>query len=317
MDRMIAFMRKGRDYMSKIMVAGFVQMETIVKVEALPVPYRQFESTPELVDTEIGGAGFNEAMALKWLGDEVDFMSMVARNMSRRQIEAYLKTNEVDLSTDYVLPMLDGMPTSVILYCKGKKQTFEDVKDIRHVEYEYELLERQIQDKDMVLMSNCNFCRPIIGLAEKYNVPLAVHVRSMRAEKIANKEDFLKAADILYISDDDLENDHYECIQECREKYDPEIVIMGIGDKGAILYTKEDNSVIEYKPVKTTEIVNTIGAGNALFSAFVHYYAKTKDAKDAIKNALLFASYKIGFVGTSNGFMTEAQIEQWKKLIWA
>ena len=92
---------------------------------------------------------------------------------------------------------------------------------------------------------------------------------------------------------------------------------MGIGDKGAILYTKEDNSVIEYKPVKTTEIVNTIGAGNALFSAFVHYYAKTKDAKDAIKNALLFASYKIGFVGTSNGFMTEAQIEQWKKLIWA
>ncbi len=309
-------MRKGRDCMSKIMVAGFVQMETIVKVEELPVPYKQFESTPDLVDTEIGGAGFNEAMALKWLGDEVDFMSMVARNMSRRQIDAYLKTNEVDLRTDYVLPMLDGMPTSVILYCRGKKQTFEDVKDIRHVDYEFELLERQIQDKDMVLMSNCNFCRPIIGLAKKYSKPLAVNVRSMRAEKIANKEDFLKAADILYISDDDLESDHYDCIQECREKYDPEIIIMGIGDKGVILYTKADNSVIEYKPVKTTEIVNTIGAGNALFSAFIHYYVKTKDAKESIKNALLFASYKIGFVGTSNGFMTEAQIEQWKKLIW-
>ena len=112
----IASMRKGRDCMSKIMVAGFVQMETIVKVEDLPVPYKQFESTPDLVDTEIGGAGFNEAMALKWLGDEVDFMSMVARNMSRHQIEAYLKKNDVDLKTDYVLPIVDGMPTSVILY---------------------------------------------------------------------------------------------------------------------------------------------------------------------------------------------------------
>lgn len=302
--------------MSKIMVAGFVQMETIVKVEALPVPYKQFESIPDLVDTEIGGTGFNEAMALKWLGDEVDFMSMVARNMSRHQIDAYLKTNDVDLKTDYVLPKLEGMPTSVILYCKGKKQTFEDVKDIRHVDYEFELLERQIQDKDMVLMSNCNFCRPLIGLAKKYQKPIAVNVRSMRAEKIANKEDFLAAADILYISDDDLENDHYDCIRECKEKYDPEIIIMGIGEKGVILYTKEDNSMIEYKPVKTTEIVNTIGAGNALFSSFLHYYAKTRDAKEAIKNALLFASYKIGFVGTSNGFMTEAQIEQWKKLIW-
>ncbi len=302
--------------MSKFMVAGFVQMETIIKVEALPVPYKQFESIPDLVNSGIGGAGFNEAMALKWLGNEVDFMSMVARNMSRRQIEAYLKTFDVNLKTDYVLPMLDGMPTSVILYCKGKKQTFEDVKDIRHVEYDYDLLESRIQDKDMILMSNCNFCRPIIGLAKKYQKPIAVNVRSMRSEKIANKEDFLAAADILYISDDDLESDHYDCIKECREKYNPEIVIMGIGDKGVILYTKEDNSVIEYRPVKTNEIVNTIGAGNALFSSFMHYYVKTKNAKEAIKNALLFASYKIGFVGTSNGFMTEEQIEQWKKLIW-
>ncbi|MDE6362742.1 MAG: carbohydrate kinase family protein [Lachnospiraceae bacterium] len=302
--------------MSKFMVAGFVQMETIVKVETLPVPYKQFESIPDLVNSGIGGAGFNEAMALKWLGNEVDFMSMVSRSMSRRQIEAYLKTYDVDLKTDYVLPKLDGMPTSVILYSRGMKQTFEDVKDIRHVEYDYDLLESRIQDKDMILMSNCNFCRPIIGLAKKYQKPIAVNVRSMRAEKIANKEDFLAAADVLYISDDDLESDHYDCIKECKEKYDPEIVIMGIGDKGVILYTKEDNSMIEYRPVKTNEIVNTIGAGNALFSSFMHYYVKTKNAKEAIKNALLFASYKIGFVGTSNGFMTEEQIEQWKKLIW-
>ena len=302
--------------MSKFMVAGFVQFETIVKVDKLPLPYKQFESIPETINTDIGGAGFNEAMVLRWLGNEVDFMSMVARNLSKRQIDAYLKRNEVDLSTDYVLPMLDGMPTSVILYCNGEKQTFEDVKDIRHVEYDFELLESHVQDKDMVVMSNCNFCRPIIGLAQKYNKPIALNVRSMRADKIAPKEDFMKAADILYISDDDIECDPYDIVNDCRNKYDPKILIMGLGNKGVILYTKEDNSVLEYKPVKTNEIVNTVGAGNALFSAFIHYYAKTKNAKESIKNALLFASYKIGFVGTSNGFMTEQQIEQWKRLIW-
>lgn len=302
--------------MSKFMVAGFVQFETIVKVDKLPLPYKQFESIPETINTDIGGAGFNQAMALRWLGNEVDFMSMVARNLSKRQIDAYLKRNEVDLSTDYVLPMLDGMPTSVILYCNGEKQTFEDVKDIRHVEYDFELLESHIQDKDMVVMSNCNFCRPIIGLAQKYNKPIALNVRSMRADKIAPKEDFMKAADILYISDDDIECDPYDIVNDCRNKYDSKILIMGLGNKGVILYTKEDNSVLEYKPVKTNEIVNTVGAGNALFSAFIHYYAKTKNAKESIKNALLFASYKIGFVGTSNGFMTEQQIEQWKRLIW-
>ena len=244
-------------------------------------------------------------------------MNMVAKNMSRTQIHAYLEENEVNLSTEYVLQKLDGMPTSVVLYkTSGKKQIFEDVKDIRTVEYDIDVFERQIQDKDMVLISNCNFCRPILGLAKKYNKPIALNVRSMRAEKIANKEDFLAAADIVYISDDDLEGDPYDCIDECKKKYDPEIIIMGLGAKGVILYMREDNSVIEYKPVKTYEVVNTVGAGNAMFSSFLHYYMKTKDARDAIKNALLFVSYKISFVGTSNGFMTEEQIEQWRKLIW-
>jgi ribokinase len=298
------------------MVAGFVQLETIVKVDGFPLPYKQFESIADNINTNIGGAGFNEAMALRWLGNDVDFMSMVARHMSRRQIEAYLKINDVNLSTNYVLPLLEGMPTSVILYSKGKKQIFEDVKDIRSVEYDLDILESRIQDKDMVLISNCNFCRPIIGLAKKYNKPLAVNVRSIRDDRIVRKEDFLSAADILYLRDDDIEGEPYEYINKCVEKYNNEIIIMGVGDKGAILYTREDGSYLEYKPVKTNEIVNTIGAGNALFSAFLHYYLKTKDAKESIKNALLFASYKIGFEGTSNGFMTEEQIAQWKALIW-
>ncbi len=302
--------------MSKFMVAGFVQLETIVTVDELPLPYKEFESIPDSVNSGIGGAGFNEAMALRWLGDDVDFMSMIARSMSRRQVQAQLKMADVELNTDYVLPTLDGMPTAVILYAKGKKQTFEDVKDIRNVQYDEELFESQIQDKDMVLISNCNFCRPVLKLAKKYNKPLALNVRSMRAEKIANKEDFLEAADIVYISDDDIDGDPYDCIDECRRKYNTEIIIMGLGSRGVILYTREDNSVLEYNSVKTHEIVNTVGVGNAIFSAFLHYYVKTGDAKDAIKNALLFASYKMSFVGTSNGFMTEEQIEQWRKLIW-
>jgi ribokinase len=298
------------------MVAGLVQFETIVKVEELPLPYVQFDSLPDIINAGMGGAGFNEAMALKWLGDDVDFMSMVARNMPRRQIEANMKINNIRMSTEYVLPMLDGMPSSVILYSKGKRQVFEDLKDIRTVEYDYDIFEQRIQDKDMVVISSNNFCRPLIELSKKYNKPLAVNMRSMRDDKITYKEDFLKGADIIYISDNDLENDYYEVVKRCSENYNAEVIIMGIGEKGTLLYTRKDNSFIEYKPVKTTEIVNTIGAGNALFSSFLHYYVKTGNARDSIKNALLFASYKIGFVGTSNGFLTEEQIEQWKRLIW-
>ncbi len=302
--------------MSRFMVAGFTQIETIVKVDEFPVPYMQFKSIPDMINTNIGGCGYNESMALKWLGNEVDFMSMIGKDLNKNEIYQKLMATGVDLDFKYVLPLLDDMPSSVILYHNGKKQIFEDVKDARTVAYDCDLFESRIQDKDMVLISSCNFCRPVMELAKKYHKPLAVNVRSMRKEKVVQKEDFLKAADILYISDDELDKDPYECIQECREKYNQEIIIIGIGSKGVILYTREDNSILEYKPVKTNEVINTVGAGNAMFSAFLHYYVKTGDAKEAIKNALLFASYKIGFIGTSNGFMTEEQIEQWRQLIW-
>ena len=92
--------------------------------------------------------------------------------------------------------------------------------------------------------------------------------------------------------------------------------LLGQGAAGVILYDKEKNIIAHYDTVKTNEIVNTVGAGNALFSCFLHFYNKTHDSVFAVKNALLFASYKIGFMGTSNGFMSESQISQWRNLIW-
>ena len=82
------------------------------------------------------------------------------------------------------------------------------------------------------------------------------------------------------------------------------------------MFDKSKNLRAHYNTVKTNEVVNTIGAGNALFACFLHYYMETGDSVNAIKNALLFASYKIGYMGTSNGFMTTDQLDQWRNLIW-
>ena len=45
--------------MSRFLVAGFIQIETIVKVDKLPVPYSYFTSVPDMIHTDLGGAGYN------------------------------------------------------------------------------------------------------------------------------------------------------------------------------------------------------------------------------------------------------------------
>ena len=51
-------------------------------------------------------------------------------------------------------------------------------------------------------------------------------------------------------------------------------------------------------------IINTIGAGDALFSSFVHVFSETNDPYLAIQKAVVFASYKIGEPGAAQGFLT-------------
>nr|HRC75190.1 PfkB family carbohydrate kinase [Kouleothrix sp.] len=56
-------------------------------------------------------------------------------------------------------------------------------------------------------------------------------------------------------------------------------------------------------------IVSTIGAGDALFSAFLHSYAAAPDPYAAIQRAIVFAGYKIGSIGAAEGFLSHAALE--------
>jgi ribokinase len=55
---------------------------------------------------------------------------------------------------------------------------------------------------------------------------------------------------------------------------------------------------------------NTIGAGDALFSSFVHVYLQTGDPYVAIQKAVVFASYKIGAVSAADGFLDAAALDR-------
>lgn len=301
--------------MGKFMVAGIVQKETIVRVDSIPLEYTGVTVKPDTIFTSVGGDAYNESLALQWLGNSVDFMTMIGKDEGMELINP--PGCEVKLVTDYVLPRLKDTPTAVVLYDNSRKQQiFEDIKDIRDVPYYLDIFWDRAARAEMLVVSNTNFCRPLMQIGKELRKPIAVNLRQYREEKVCYNEEFLRAADILYVSDDYLIEEPYEFVKSLAVKYRPTIMILGQGSNGVILYDRHKNIIAHYDTVKTHEVVSTVGAGNALFSCFLHFYNITHDAVYAIKNALLFASYKVGFIGTSNGFLREDEIHQWRNLIW-
>ena len=301
--------------MSKFLVAGVTQIETIVRVDHIPVDYAPLTSVQDSIFTAMGGDAYNESLALKWLGDEVCFMSIVGRNQDLSLINP--PDRKITLSTEYIIPQMKETPTEVVLYDKMRKQQiFEDLKDLRDNVYDMSMVAPIAESCDMLVLANANFCRPFARVAAEHKKPMAVNIRSYAQEKEKYNTDFLSHAKVLYFSDDTLTEDPYEFIDRISGTYGTEIIILGQGSEGLILFDRTQDLRVHYKTVKTNEVVNTIGAGNALFACFLHYYMETGDSVNAIKNALLFASYKIGYMGTSNGFMTTDQLDQWRNLIW-
>ena len=83
-----------------------------------------------------------------------------------------------------------------------------------------------------------------------------------------------------------------------------------MGGKGALMYVKSDDKFYELPAYKAPKIINTVGAGDSLFSAFIHFYAKGLNPVECLKRAQAFAAYKIGFDGASEGFADEKTIEE-------
>ena len=124
-----------------------------------------------------------------------------------------------------------------------------------------------------------------------------------------NRE-FMAAADILFLSDEAVGDDPYGFLAALEETYRTPIIVMGRGSKGALMYLREDDRFHEMPAAHVGDVVNTVGAGDALFSAFLHFYAKGLHPVEALRRAQIFAAAKIRVSGASKGFVTEQEVEQ-------
>lgn len=75
------------------------------------------------------------------------------------------------------------------------------------------------------------------------------------------------------------------------------------------MYLREENRIFALPAVQVGEIVNTVGAGDALFSGFLHHFAWGYRPLDALARAQVFASAKIRVSGAANGFPAEKEME--------
>ena len=292
----------------KILVAGLTNIETTLRIEGFPIAYNPVNYPYFGVASTVSGVGINLAKALTTLGDHVDLLSLTGRDMQYESVRKALAENGVE--TEHVLPLIKETPQSVILYDpQGKRQIYTDLKDIQEAVYPEDIALEAIKACDIAVLCNINYSRPLLAKAKKLGKPIATDVHVLKDIHDAYNSDYMRHANILFMSHEGITEDYESFARKVIGEYDNDILVIGLGSEGALLYVKKDGFIGRFKAVRTRPIINTIGAGDSLFSCFLHYYAKTSDPYLAIKHAIVFASWKIGEKGAAQGFLSEAELE--------
>ena len=295
--------------MSKILVAGLINVETTLKVDGFPLEYSPVSYPFFGINTTASGVGYNVAKALHTLGDDVKLLSLIGQDAPALVIRDAL--TQAGINAEFVLPELAQTPQSVILYDPaGRRAINTDLKNIQETIYPPAEFETALPWCDLAVICNINFARPFLQKAREAGKPVATDVHAIGQLDDTYNADFMAAANILFMSHERLPCEPEEWSRKVLEQYGPEIVVIGLGAEGVLLAVRQDNFVGRFPAVTTRPVVSTIGAGDALFSAFVHFYAHDRDPYTALRRAITFASWKIGVTGGADGFMTEAELLQ-------
>ncbi|MBA3872934.1 MAG: carbohydrate kinase family protein [Anaerolineae bacterium] len=296
--------------MSKILVAGLTNIEVTLKVDSFPIPYSPVLYPFHGINSGVSGVGFNVAKALTRLGDTVNYLSLVGKDAAQKLVKQAL--SDEDIRGKYVLDRLKHTPQSVVIYdSHGNRQINVDLKDIQDSIYPQVLFQQALEDCSMAVLTNINFARPFLETARRSGKLIATDVHAISDVEDPYNCDYMAAANILFMSHEQLPCSPEDWAKWMMHRFGTEIIVIGLGAHGALLAVKSDNFVERVPAVSVRPIISTIGAGDALFSSFVHYYQETNDPYESIRKAVVYASYKIGATSAADGFLSAQELDAW------
>ena len=295
--------------MGKIFVSGLLNIEHSLKVDSFPIEYSPIEYPFFGVNSTISGVGYNIYKALTTLGSEVDLYSIIGDDNNGSLIKTALIKEGVNVKHIKTLDD-EQTPESVIIYDKdGNRKIYCDLKNIQNTSLDPDDI--NYDEYSFAIITNINFNRALLPEFKKHGIKIVVDVHVLTDIDDPYNLEFMEYADFLFLPNEGYKGREYTFLQDIHDKYRNKLIIMGCGDQGAIGYYGEDRYSFYQKAVAPLGVSNTVGAGDALLSAFVHFWSKGYGDEASLKAAVTFAGLKISQSGGSNGFVDEETLKKY------
>ena len=277
--------------MNKIAVIGIVGNSVFLEVEK----FHEGGETVEAKSThfELGGKGFNQAVAAARYGAEVSFLAAVGAD-SIENVRSFLENEGIKATlskkeeqTAFAAIITDKNGSNRVTVYQGAQLSLSDVADF----------ENEIQNADILLLTNEvdeEINLKAIKIAKKYGVKVILNPAPARV------------SDSFILDNTDLftPNEH-----EMLGIEDKTNVIMTAGKRGCII--KEEKLTIP--AVNVAKAVDTTGAGDTFNGVLAAMLSNGASLSDAAKRANLASSIGVTRKYAVSSIPTKNEIEDFLK----
>lgn len=255
--------------MATVTVVGNANIETTIRVEGFPLAYQPTRFAPFGMASTVSAVGYNLTKALSTLGHTVRLASIIGPDLPGQLIQAQMQDLQLDLA--YLVPIAGATPQSTVLYdATGARMVITDLKDVLTCVYPPDLFQRAITGSDLVVLTNIAYCKPLLPIVQQAGTIIATDIHAVTHLDDPYHLPFLQHATILFLSGELLDVAHEMCADYLFAHYQTQIIVIGLGARGGYLAVR-DPVIRTYLPaVVTRPVVQTGGAGDALFAAFLH-----------------------------------------------
>ena len=277
--------------MSKVAVIGIVGNSVFLPVEKFHVGGETVEA--KSVHFELGGKGFNQAVAAARYGVSVSFLAAVGKDCYDT-VKEFLDNEKIDgtliekqENTAFAAIVTDAKGSNRVTVYQGAQLLAEDVA----------VFENAIKNADILLLNN--------EVAEEVNVKAIEIAKRYGIKIILNPAPARKTCDyILQNVDLFTPNEHETLGLEEKEN-----VIMTVGKRGCVV--KKGNKTIP--AVEIGSVVDTTGAGDTFNGVLAATLAEGQDLINAVMTANLASSIGVTRKYAVSSIPTRKEIEEKRK----
>lgn len=268
-----------------------------------------------LVHEEVGGKGYNQAVAVLRFGTNVSFLAAVGNDKNGDLCEEYMKNEGADCF--FIRKSLPTLEANIYVDEKGNNTVKYSQDNVAKLEKNDVLnFENEIKNSDILLLQyeyDKEVIEEAIKLAKKHNVKIIVNPAPMIYSDINLIKDAyiitpneVEACTLFNISGKNSLNLLFEKEQKSQFK----MVINTLGERGVVLVDKERSDL--FKPLNV-EVIDTTGAGDTFNGVMVASLCQGLSISEAIKNGVIASGLSVTKKYVMDAIPKKIEIESFKK----